>query len=298
MNAIASTTPGQRLARQPELLGRCRARRRGTPRRASFAQRRGRRVLADLDAAAHLDAERLAPARPRAARPRARILYAAMPCVLSPPGDLAPVVDPAARSPSRASSAAQPRLAGPAPTQRDPLAVRRRPPSSTEIPRSSTWSVAKRCSAPDRDRPLLLVVQHAGALAEHLDRAHARAGVAEHVRFQDRPRGAAQVAGRDLADERRDVDLGRARPDAGRVVAVEAARGLVGRRDRRQPRVDVGEVALVGRVVESGCRVLHGNAATLPPGGGDFNAGDGARVRVPALRPSDIRVPRPAAARS
>ena len=46
--------------------------------------------------------------------------------------------------------------------------------------------------------------------AQHLDRTHARAGVAEQVVLEDGARGALDVAGGDLVNERRDVDARRA----------------------------------------------------------------------------------------
>src|SRR5581483_8656016 len=60
----------------------------------------------------------------------------------------------------------------------------------------------------DGDRGPALVVEDAGALAEHLDRAHARAGAAEEVLGEDRARRAAAVADREGAHEAGDVDPG------------------------------------------------------------------------------------------
>jgi hypothetical protein len=94
----------------------------------------------------------------------------------------------------------------------------------------------------DLDGLLVAVVEHAGAFAEHRGRAHAGAGGAEDVGGQDGFRGAGRVAEGDFFDERRDVDAGRARHDARRVEAIEAAAGLDERLLRAQRRVDVGHV--------------------------------------------------------
>src|SRR5690606_27066927 len=80
--------------------------------------------------------------------------------------------------------------------------------------------------AADLDRRQVLVVVDAGALAQHGGRADARARQPEDVALEDRARRAAVALRGDAADERGDVDPGRARGDARRVVAVEAAVGL------------------------------------------------------------------------
>src|SRR3546814_20191370 len=59
---------------------------------------------------------------------------------------------------------------------------------------------------------------------------------------------AADVVGRDLADEARDIDAGRAGLDAGRVVAEVAAAGLDQRGLAVERRVNVAEVLGVGGV--------------------------------------------------
>ena len=75
-------------------------------------------------------------------------------------------------------------------------------------------------------------IAHAGLLAQHLGRADAGAHAADDVALEDRAAPAPlRIAGRDLADEERDVDAGRAGLDAGRVVAEIAAARL-----RRAPR--------------------------------------------------------------
>src|SRR3546814_3509032 len=73
----------------------------------------------------------------------------------------------------------------------------------------------------DLHRLALLRRAHAGLLAQHLGRTDARAGAAEDVLLQDVLRRAADVVGRDLADEARDIDAGRAGLDAGRVRSEE-----------------------------------------------------------------------------
>ena len=116
----------------------------------------------------------------------------------------------------------------------------------------------------DRRVPMPVVVD-TGAHAQHLHRAHARARVAEQIGGEDRPGRAAHVVGRDLADEGRDVDTGRAGLDAGRVVAVETARSLA---DRLAPGIGglaVGQLrfeAVGGEPARSGS--IHGGQAATP----------------------------------
>ena len=50
------------------------------------------------------------------------------------------------------------------------------------------------------------MLEDAGAFAQHLDRADARAGRAEDVLLEDRLRGCARISVGDLRDEPRDVD--------------------------------------------------------------------------------------------
>src|SRR3546814_20653860 len=68
------------------------------------------------------------------------------------------------------------------------------------------------------------------------------------VLLQDVLRRAADVVGRDLADEARDIDAGRAGLDAGRVVAEVAAAGLDQRGLAVERRVNVAEGLGVGGV--------------------------------------------------
>src|SRR5213083_2735928 len=74
----------------------------------------------------------------------------------------------------------------------------------------------------DLDRLLVAVVQDTRSFAQHFYRTGARARVAERVRIEDDSRGAAQVAGRDLLDECRDVDMCGAGNRARAAVAVGA----------------------------------------------------------------------------
>jgi hypothetical protein len=75
----------------------------------------------------------------------------------------------------------------------------------------------------DLDRLALGRLAHAGLLAQRLGRADAGAHAAEDVLVEDRLGRRLGRAGRDLADEERDVDRGRAGGDAGRIVAEIAA---------------------------------------------------------------------------
>ena len=74
---------------------------------------------------------------------------------------------------------------------------------------------------PDRDR-LVFVPEHAGALAQLLNRTDSRAGRAEDVRFEDCSRRAGQIPGGNLLDESRNVYVRGTGVCAGRVVAVQA----------------------------------------------------------------------------
>ena len=66
-------------------------------------------------------------------------------------------------------------------------------------------------------------MEDAGAFAEYVDGADARATGAEDVGVEDAEGGAAQVAGGDALDEAGDIDVCGAGGGAGRVEAVEAA---------------------------------------------------------------------------
>ena len=112
---------------------------------------------------------------------------------------------------------------------RDPLAVRRlRRAQRDAVGVGPLGRVALQRA--DLDRPPALVDEHAVALAEHLDRADARARAAEDVLGEDRRRCGARVAGGDRGDEARHVDAGGARRHARRrrvrAAALEAAVGL------------------------------------------------------------------------
>ena len=98
----------------------------------------------------------------------------------------------------------------------------------------------------DRDRLVPFVLQHAGALAKHFDRADARARPGEQVLAVDRAGGGQRVAGGQLANEARNVDVcrtrGRARRRCPWPAAVEAAVGLEQRLRRSERRAKLGEV--------------------------------------------------------
>src|SRR5690625_88757 len=70
---------------------------------------------------------------------------------------------------------------------------------------------------------LVVFTHDAGAFAQLLDRAYPGAGGSEQVRLEDGDCRAGHVVSRDLADEQRDVDVGRPGLNAGSVEAVQAA---------------------------------------------------------------------------
>src|SRR5262249_45570125 len=92
---------------------------------------------------------------------------------------------------------------------------------------------------------------HARSGAEHLHRTYAATRPTEEVLLEDRPRAAANVAGRDLLDEGRDVDLGRTRLDARRVGAIEAALGFGARFGFGEERFLVAELGLEAVVLQA-----------------------------------------------
>ena len=69
-------------------------------------------------------------------------------------------------------------------------------------------------------------MHHAGAFAEHIHGAGARATAAQNIGVENAQRRAAQVAGGDALDEARHIDMRGTGDGAGRVEAVEAAIGL------------------------------------------------------------------------
>ena len=103
----------------------------------------------------------------------------------------------------------------------DAPASRRRPPEHRRSGHREVVVGRMPLQQTDLDRLVLVRVAHAGLLAQHLGRADARAHAAEHVGLEDRARRAARVVLADPADERRDVDPGRAGA-ARRIVAVVA----------------------------------------------------------------------------
>ena len=109
----------------------------------------------------------------------------------------------------------------------------------------------------DRDGLVLGGIAYAGAFAQILDRAHARAGSAENIFLEDIARRTDEVAAADLVDEARNVDAGRARLRAWRVETEIATIGLDRRLMRVQRRLDVGKIV---RVLSCG-QALAGNVA-------------------------------------
>ena len=94
----------------------------------------------------------------------------------------------------------------------------------------------------DLHRLALGDLAHAGFLAQRLGRADAGAHAAQNVLVEDGLGRAERIAGRDLADEQRDVDRGRAGLHAGRVVAEIAAVGFDQRLVMIERRMQVGEI--------------------------------------------------------
>ncbi len=73
--------------------------------------------------------------------------------------------------------------------------------------------------AADFDRPALGYFAHTDLFARGFGRGYPRAHAAPDVLFKDRPRRAGRLPGLDLAEEQRDVDVGRAGPHTGRIMA-------------------------------------------------------------------------------
>ena len=80
--------------------------------------------------------------------------------------------------------------------------------------------------ATDFDGLLVVAVHHAGAFAEDVYGAGARATGAENVGVEDRFRGTFKIAGGNLLDELGHVDVRGASGHAGSVEAVETAMGF------------------------------------------------------------------------
>jgi hypothetical protein len=97
---------------------------------------------------------------------------------------------------------------------------------------------------PDLDRFLKQSLFDARTLAKDLDRADPCTRRADRIRVEYHPGGAVEIAARDLFNERRYVDVRRARVHARRVVTVEASVRLVKCLGRCECRVDVGKVLL------------------------------------------------------
>ena len=83
---------------------------------------------------------------------------------------------------------------------------------------------------------------HADLFAQRLGRADAGAHAAQDVLVENGLGRAERIAGRDLADEQRDVDRGRARIHARRVVAEIAAVGFDQRLVMIERRMQVGKI--------------------------------------------------------
>ena len=130
--------------------------------------------------------------------------------------------------------------------------------------------------AADLDRLAPLVLENAGAFAEELDRADARARSAEQVLGEDDPGGAGRVVPGDRGDELRHGDTGRARGHARglrvgpaafeapvglheRLGVLERGRQLVenqprgGGDGRHDPSVALGPPGGIGASAERGC---------------------------------------------
>src|SRR3546814_17562833 len=102
------------------------------------------------------------------------------------------------------------------------------------------------------------------------------------VLLQDVLRRAADVVGRDLADEARDIDAGRAGLDAGRVVAGVAAAGLDQRGLAVERRVNVAAGLGVGGVRQTpGTEVTVVSPLDLPDGAGGRGSSDVERLVRP-----------------
>ncbi|MNI55405.1 hypothetical protein D3C73_1103550 [compost metagenome] len=121
----------------------------------------------------------------------------------------------------------------------------------------------------DHDRRAFVgVVAHAGLLAKDFRRAHPGATAAEDVGREDFLRGALHVVLRNVADERGNVDLARTGIHAGRVVAIQAARGFQVRLALVERRRQIGEMAGEGGRILNGMREVvqgldHGFGLTV-----------------------------------
>src|SRR5208283_3529100 len=103
----------------------------------------------------------------------------------------------------------------------------------------------------DHDRLAFGGLAHAGLLAQGLGRADTRANAAHDVGVKNGPRRPVSVAGRDLPDEKRNVDRSGTGLLAGRIEAEVAALRLDPGRMPGERRMEVGEVRLDCRRVET-----------------------------------------------
>ena len=109
------------------------------------------------------------------------------------------------------------------------------------------------------DRLVFLRGANAGSLTQFFGGTNASATAAKNVRFQNGLRGSEEIAGGDLANERRHVDAGRAGLNAWRIVAEVTAAGLDHRLRGRQRRMRIGKIGGELRCVQP----AGGNIANL-----------------------------------
>ena len=101
--------------------------------------------------------------------------------------------------------------------------------------------------AADFDGLLIVAMHHAGAFAQDVHGTDAGATQAEDVGIENGLRGAAQIAGGDLLDEARHVDVGGAGRGARSIETVEAAVGFHGRGLRIEGGMEVRETFEIAR---------------------------------------------------
>ena len=121
--------------------------------------------------------------------------------------------------------------------------------------------------AADLDGLPVVAVQHAGAFAQHVHRADARAAQPQNVGVENGRGRAAQVAGSDLLDEARHVDVGGAGPRARRVEAEQAAIGFGQGRLLVERRMQFGEPLQIARNGRAGREAADASliARSRPP---------------------------------
>src|SRR5439155_13804553 len=107
-------------------------------------------------------------------------------------------------------------------------------------------------------------VEDACAFAQRIYGTHAPATHAEDVGVENVLGAATHVRGRDLLDERRDVNVGRTGARAGRVETEQAAVGFYLGVVRRERRVEVGKILLVLGVRQLRGKILDHVVLRLP----------------------------------